>query len=82
MYFWLQGGVYMPIKYKIDVLEALKAAGYSTYKIRKEKIMSESTLQKFRDGEIVNPDNMALICKLIGCQPGDILEYVEPANEE
>ena len=72
----------MPIKYKIDVLEALKAAGYSTYKIRKEKIMSESTLQKFRDGEIVNPDNMALICKLIGCQPGDILEYVEPVNEE
>ena len=72
----------MPIKYKIDVLEALKAAGYSTYKIRKEKIMSESTLQKFRDGEIVNPDNMALICKLIGCQPGDILEYVEPDNEE
>lgn len=68
----------MPIKYKIDVIEALKAAGYSTYKIRKEKIMSESTLQKFRNGEIVNADNMALICKLLNCQPGDILEYVEP----
>ena len=67
----------MPIKYKINVVKALKAAGYSTYKIRKEKIMSESTLQKFRDGEIVNADNMALICKLLGCQPGDILEYVE-----
>lgn len=71
----------MPIKYKIDVIEALKAAGYSTYKIRKEKIMSESTLQKFRNGEIVNADNMALICKLLGCQPGDILEYVEPDSE-
>lgn len=67
----------MPIKYKINVVKALKAAGYSTYKIRKEKIMSESTLQKFRDGEIVNADNMALICRLLGCQPGDILEYVE-----
>lgn len=71
----------MPIKYKIDVIEALKAAGYSTYKIRKEKIMSESTLQKFRNGEIVNADNMALICKLLNCQPGDILEYVEPDGE-
>lgn len=71
----------MPIKYKIDVIEALKVAGYSTYKIRKEKIMSESTLQKFRNGEIVNADNMAIICKLLSCQPGDILEYVEPDGE-
>lgn len=67
----------MPIKYKIDVIAALKAAGYSTYKIRKEKIISQSTLQKFRNGEIVNADNMALICKLLKCQPGDIIEYVE-----
>lgn len=71
----------MPIKYKIDIIAALKAVGYSTYKIRKEKIMSESTLQKFRNGEIVTADNMALICKLLGCQPGDILEYVEPNDE-
>lgn len=45
--------------------------------------MSESTLQKFRDGEIVNADNMALLCKLLCCQPGDIMEYVEePENKE
>ncbi len=67
----------MPIRYKIDVIAALKSAGYSTYKIRKEKIISQSTLQKFRNGEIVNADNMALICKLLNCQPGDIMEYVE-----
>ena len=64
----------MPIRYKIDVIAALKSAGYSTYKIRKEKIISQSTLQKFRNGEIVNADNMALICKLLKCQPGDIIE--------
>ncbi len=67
----------MPIRYKIDVIAALKSAGYSTYKIRKEKIISQSTLQKFRNGEIVNADNMALICKLLKCQPGDIIEYIE-----
>lgn len=71
----------MPIKYKIDIIAALKAAGYSTYKIRKEKIMSESTLQKFRNGEIVTADNMAIVCRLLDCQPGDILEYV-PENED
>lgn len=71
----------MPIKYKIDIIAVLKAAGYSTYRIRKEKILNESTLQKFRNGEIVTADNMAIICKLLDCQPGDILEYV-PDNSE
>lgn len=66
----------MPIVYKVDILAALKKAGYSTYRLRKEKILSESTIQKFRDGELVTGDNLALLCKLLNCQPGDILEYI------
>ena len=65
----------MPIRYKIDILSALKDKGYSTYRLRKEKIIGERTIQKFRNGEIVSSDNLALICKLLECQPGDILEY-------
>ena len=65
----------MPIRYKIDILSALKDKGYSTYRLRKEKIMGERTIQKFRNGEIVSSDNLALICKLLECQPGDILIY-------
>lgn len=67
----------MPIKYKINVLTALKDAGYSTYRLRQEKIFGERTMQKFRNGEIVNADNLAVVCKLLNCQPGDILEYDE-----
>ena len=66
----------MPIKYKIDILSALKAAGYSTYKIRKDKIFAESTLQQFRNNEIVSTEPLSKLCKLLNCQPGDILEYV------
>ena len=66
----------MPITYKIDVLAALKAAGYSTYKLRKEKILAESTLQQFRNGDIVSNENLSRVCELLRCQPGDILEYV------
>lgn len=66
----------MPIRYKINIVEALKAAGYNTNRIRKEKIMGEGTLQKLRDGEIVSYRNLETICKLLQCQPGDILEYV------
>lgn len=67
----------MPIKYKINVLTALKDAGYSTYRLRQEKIFGERTMQKFRNGEIVNANNLAVVCKLLSCQPGDILEYEE-----
>ena len=67
----------MPIKYKIDVLEALKNAGYSTYKIRQEKIFGERVVTRLRHRESVSYDVLAKICELLHCQPGDILEYVE-----
>ncbi len=67
----------MAIKYKFDVLQALKNAGFNTNLIRKEKLFSESTLQKFRSGEMVHTSNIDTICRLLNCQPGDILEYKE-----
>ncbi len=65
----------MPVKYKIDVLEALKKAGYSTYKMRKEKLLGESVLQQLRKGVPVSWANLGRICRLLDCQPGDIMEY-------
>ena len=67
----------MPIIYKINIIEELKKAGYSTYRIRKEKLLSESTMQKFRNNEPISWDNISTICKLLKCQPGDIMEYVD-----
>ena len=32
----------MPIEYKINILSELKAAGYSTYRLRKEKLLGEA----------------------------------------
>ena len=66
----------MPLRYKIDVLAALKEAGYSSYRLRKEKLLSESTLQKLRDGIIVSTDVIEQLCGLLNCQPGDLLERV------
>ena len=67
----------MPIKYKIDVLATLKGAGYSSTRIRNEKIMGQATLTQLRRGELVSWMNIETICRLLQCQPGDILEYVE-----
>lgn len=66
----------MAIKYKIDIIADLKSKGFSTYRIRKEKLIGESTLQKIRTGELVSWENIDTICTLLQCQPGDILEHV------
>ena len=67
----------MPMKFKIDVLAALKEKGYNTNRIRTEKLLSQSTLQKFRNNEGVSWENIETLCKLLECQPGDMLEYTE-----
>ena len=67
----------MPLRFKIDVLQALKDKGYSAYAIRKGKLLSESTIQKLRSGNPVSWANIGQLCKLLGCQPGDLLEYVD-----
>ena len=65
----------MPINYKIDVLAALKEAGYSTARIRKEKLIGEATVQQLRHGKLVSWATIETICRLLKCQPGDLLEY-------
>lgn len=64
------------LKYKIDVLEALKAAGYTTSRLRQEKVLGESTIQKIRKGEIVGIIAIEKICETLDMQPGDLLEKV------
>lgn len=72
----------MSIKYKFDILAALRAVGYTSYRVRKEKIFAESTMQKFREGKPVSTDNIGTLCALLCCQPGDILEYITDAEKE
>ena len=70
----------MPIVYKIDVLEALKNAGYTTYRLRHEKIMGERVIQQLRAKEIVSWKTIDTICTLLNCQPGDIVAHIRDAE--
>ena len=71
------------IRYKINVLDALKDKGYNTNRIRQEKIFGQQQLQKIRNGELASKSVLDIICKLLDCQPGDILEYVpDPDNDD
>ena len=65
----------MALKYKMDVLAALKEKGITTYQIRKNRLLSESTVQKLRAGVGVSWENIETLCRLLECQPGDLMEY-------
>ena len=60
---------------KIDVYNKLKEKGYNTTKIRNEKILSESSLQKIRKGEIIGINALDKVCRLLEMQPGKIIKY-------
>ena len=72
-----KGGTTMPVIYKINVIEALKEKGFTTYKIRQEKIFTENTLQAFRSGKMVSYETIAKLCSMLSCDVGDILTYNE-----
>ena len=73
----------MALQYKIDVLATLKEKGITTYKIRQEKILSESTVQKLRASKGVSWENLETLCRLLDCQPADLIEYIkDPAVQE
>lgn len=66
----------MSIQYKINTLQSLKNAGYNTNRLRKEKILGEATIQKLRNNELASWRTIDNLCRLLNCQPGDIMEYV------
>lgn len=72
----------MPLKYRVDVLAALKEKGYNTNKIRTEGLLSQSTLQKFRNKQGVSWENLEKVCDLLECQPADLIEWVPNRKDE
>lgn len=67
--------------YKIDVLKALSERGYTSTRMRKEKIMSQATMQSIREGRGITTDTLNTICIILRCQPSDVLKIV-PTDEE
>ena len=64
-------------RYKIDLLQTLKDAGYSTYRIRRENIMGQSTLTSLTKGEIISLFALDNVCRVLNCDIGDIIEHIK-----
>ena len=64
------------IVYK-DILKKLKDAGYNTTRLRKEKLLPESTITRLRNNMVITTDTINTICKLTGLPIGELIEYVD-----
>ena len=64
----------MSIRFE-KAFELMKVRGLTTTRIRKEKIISEWTLQSMRNGKSITTDSVGALCAVLDCQPGDILYY-------
>lgn len=65
----------MPIKYD-KLMALLKEKGYTTYKIRKDKLIGQGTLTALKNGTGgLDSKTISRLCKVLECQPGDIMEY-------
>lgn len=59
------------------LFDLMKEKNLTTYKIRKERIISEGTLQHLRNNDSVSTNSIAALCQALNCQPADIMEYVD-----
>lgn len=58
-----------------DILKKLDEAGYSTYQLRKEKVLSESVISRLRNNQDVSLTTLDTICYLTGLGIEDLVEY-------
>ena len=66
----------MPLQWRVDVTALLKERGYSSYRIRKENLFNQSSLQNLRHNLPCSWKDLETICRLTGKQPGKLIEYI------
>ena len=66
----------MPFNYD-RLFAMLRERGVTTYKIRKENIISQAALTKLKNGGgNIDTRTLERLCAYLNCQPGDIMEYI------
>lgn len=67
----------MPFEWRVDPLQLLKDKGYTTYRIRKEKLFSESTVQKLRHKQMISLQEMDTVCTITEKSIGKLIIHVK-----
>lgn len=56
--------------------KAMKERGVSQYALIKTYHISAGQLTRLRRNESVSTHTIGVFCKILRCQPGDIMEYI------
>ena len=72
----------MAIRINIDVMLAKRKM--SVTELSEKVGITMANISIFKNGKVkaIRRDTLDKICRSLGCQPGDILEYVEEEGEE
>jgi len=60
----------------------MKEKGLTTYKIRKDNIISQASWTSITHGKSITLETLDRLCDALDCQPGDILSFVRSDDSE
>jgi putative transcriptional regulator len=70
------------VSIRYDKLFALlKENGYSTTYWLRQHGIHPRTVEKLKHNEVVTTETINVLCSLLCCQPGDIMEYFPDVSE-
>ena len=72
----------MSFRYKVNIMDKLKEKGYSSTRLRREKLLGESYMSQIRRGDMISWAALDMVCTLLQCQPGDLIEHINSARED
>lgn len=72
----------MAIRINIDVMLAKRKMSVTELSEKVGITMANISILKNGKAKAIRMDTLDKICRPLGCQPGDILEYVEEEGEE
>lgn len=78
----IEWGYTMSFRYKVNIMDKLKEKGYSSTRLRREKILGESYMSQIRRGDMISWAALDSVCNLLECQPGDLIEHVRYTGED
>lgn len=65
-----------------NLWKVMKEKGISQYTLIKDYHISAGQLTRLRRNESVSTHTIEVFCKILECQPGDLMEYIENSSPE
>lgn len=69
------------ISYK-KLWDVMKEQGISQYLLIKQHHISPGQITRIKRNESISTHTIEMFCKILNCQPGDIMEYIDENQEQ